>query len=186
MKRLEKLTSEKIQAYQKIFFEYSKKPFGRNEFILDYYERIRATDLAEICCCSPRLVQHITLNHGIRRKAATKSWTKEEEITLLDDYIQLSKEELEVKYNCKFSAISAKVEKLKNGNRKNIYIVGEGVRHHINGDASDNSVDNLYVFQSLGEHKTCHRTLNMCLWKLLPDLLKEGKIRFSNGKYYIP
>ena len=186
MKRLKKLTTEEIQAYQKIFFEYSKKPFGRDEFILDYYERIRATDLAEICCCSPRLVQHIILKHGIRRKPATKAWTKEEENSLLNDYITLSKEVLEVMYDRKFSAISAKVKKLKNGNRKNIYIVGEGVRHHINGDASDNSVDNLYIFQSLGEHKTCHRTLNMCLWKLLPDLLKEGKIRFSYGKYYIP
>lgn len=185
MKRIKKLTVEEIQGFQKIFFEYAKKPFGRDEFILEYYARISVTDLAEICCCSPRLVQHITLKHGIKRRSGMKAWTKEEENALLTDYISCTKEELEKKYACKYSAIASKFEKLKNGKRKNIYLVGEGIKHHINGDASDNREENIYVFQSLGEHKMCHRTLNLCVWKILPELLKEGKIKFSNGKYYI-
>ena len=65
---------------------------------------------------------------------------------------------------------------LKRGLKK-----GEVV-HHIDGDKTNNKLDNLYL-TTVAEHNKLHA----CSESLIFDLYKKGKIKFNKmiGRYYI-
>ena len=183
--RIPKLTTEQIQEYRKIFHDnYRSRSFGRDDFVMDYHTKIRSKDLSDILTCSQRLIQHITEKNGIVKRTPGKEWTLQEKEQLKIDYIYLSRTELESKYGCSYQAIQGVHQRIKDGNRTYNFLTGE-VKHHIDGDAMNNSPKNVYVFSSISSHNSCHKTLNLCIRKLLPELLKEGKIVFSDGVYKV-
>jgi len=51
--------------------------------------------------------------------------------------------------------------------------------HHINGDKTDNRIENLYLCSDLREHQNVHHSLD----KLLKYLLENKAIKFQNGRY---
>lgn len=53
--------------------------------------------------------------------------------------------------------------------------------HHIDMDKSNNSIENLYLFESSKEHIISHRSLE----KLVKDLLQKNIIEFKDGVYII-
>ena len=61
-------------------------------------------------------------------------------------------------------------------------IVKGEVVHHINGDKTDNNINNLLLCKSQSEHRKTHYQLELCAL----NLLKEGLIVFKDGIYQIP
>lgn len=56
----------------------------------------------------------------------------------------------------------------------------EGV-HHIDGDKSNNKIENLYLSESCKHHRNLHIQLERCGF----DLFKKGLIHFIDGRYIV-
>ena len=54
--------------------------------------------------------------------------------------------------------------------------------HHIDMDRQNNKIENLYLCKDSSEHQKAHSSLNECA----KQLIKQGKIRFSAGRYFLP
>ena len=53
------------------------------------------------------------------------------------------------------------------------------VVHHINGDRTDNRIENLYLCKNRSHHNDVHRTQDVAL----RELLSQGKVVFREGRY---
>jgi hypothetical protein len=51
--------------------------------------------------------------------------------------------------------------------------------HHIDGDRTNNSIENLYLCRDRKQHNEVHRSQDVAL----RELLKRGYVKFENGKY---
>lgn len=53
--------------------------------------------------------------------------------------------------------------------------------HHIDGDKLNNDLSNLYICNSMSEHRDMHNSLE----NVSMTLVKEGVIKFEKGRYFI-
>lgn len=53
--------------------------------------------------------------------------------------------------------------------------------HHIDGDKRNNSIENLHLCSNVSDHRQIHNQLE----ELAMSLVRLGKIKFSNGEYYL-
>lgn len=56
------------------------------------------------------------------------------------------------------------------------------VIHHINGDKTDNRLENLYLCSSMSQHRDIHKQLESVSF----DLVQKGLIKFDHGTYSMP
>jgi len=61
------------------------------------------------------------------------------------------------------------------------YLKPESIVHHINFDAMDNRLENLWICENRNEHRFLETSLASCV----DDLLRYNFIDFRNGKYYL-
>lgn len=62
-------------------------------------------------------------------------------------------------------------------------LISSEIVHHIDGDKSNDDIDNLYLCNSISDHILLHDSLE----KIAMELFKKGKIKFNKekGRYFI-
>jgi hypothetical protein len=183
--RLQKPSVEEIQGLQKIFNDvYVPQNRGRDKFILDYREKLRTTVMATVVGCSVRNVQHVLRAHGFGDPETDSKYAPGEKDEILLEYASgMTAQEIADVHGRTYGAICSLIQRRVNPRRSRNGILIEGVQHHIDGNPSNNSPENLYLFRNIKEHNACHKSLNLCLLRELPGMLKAGIIKFKDGAY---
>ena len=190
MKKLPSLSKGEIEIIQSEIFTRSKNEdyyLVKCDFVVNNYEKYTILDFSRIFRCNPRTIQLLVHKLLPIEKRNAKIWTEQEMNDLKEDYLTMDMEQLTKKYSRSKMAIGLKARKLLLGERRyDLYSQEGNVVHHIDCNPSNNKNENLYNFESLKEHKLCHKQLNIILLQMVPFLLEQGLVEFKNGIYRPP
>jgi len=151
------VTDQTIYRWRHLVFDIPVSPFGFRRFLH------RMKNRSQVWVKLPKSIDHPFASWKKSRKKDTNF------SYILEHRLMMEKE------------LAKEPEKYKDFLLDGKFLKSECIVHHINLDSIDNRLENFFLCNGRSVHEMIHQTL----FDLVHDLLKQGFLVFSNGKYFL-